>query len=71
MIFDGPTHDVGAVGYLRNVKRAISVARGVLEHTNHSLLVGDAAVAFAQELLGFPAESLNTADSDKVCPFSV
>lgn len=36
-----PTHDVGAVAALRRVKHAISVARKVLEHTEHTLLVGD------------------------------
>lgn len=64
LMFDGPTHDVGAVGGLRRIKQAITVARGVLEHTNHSLLVGDAATAFARDFLGLPEESLRTADSD-------
>ena len=35
------THGVGAVGSLRRVKSAISVARAVLERTTHTLLVGD------------------------------
>ena len=35
------THDVGAVGNLKRVKYAISVARKVMELTNHSFLVGD------------------------------
>lgn len=39
--FSRVTHDVGAVAALRRVKSAISVARKVLEHTEHSLLVGD------------------------------
>lgn len=64
LMFDGPSHDVGAVGGLRRIKRAISVARGVLEHTNHSLLVGDAATAFARDFLGLEEESLRTPDSD-------
>jgi hypothetical protein len=29
------------VGCLRRVRRAISVARAVMDHTSHSLLVGD------------------------------
>ena len=41
MIMDGVTHDVGAVGCLKRVKRAISVARKVMEHTDHTFLVGD------------------------------
>ncbi len=64
LIFDGVTHDVGAVGGLRRVKNAIVVARGVLEHTNHSLLVGDAATRFAVDFLGFPEEPLGTPESD-------
>jgi len=40
---DRPTHDVGAVGDLRRVKQAISVARAVMTHTTHTMLVGDAA----------------------------
>lgn len=35
------THDVGAVGCLKRVKRAISVARSVMEHTSETFLVGD------------------------------
>ncbi len=47
MMMWGPTHDVGAVGCLRRVKRAISVARKVMEKTQHSLIVGDDATRFA------------------------
>lgn len=35
------THNVGSVGCLRRVKTAISVARSVMEHTGHTLLVGE------------------------------
>ena len=38
------THDVGAVGYLKNIKNAIGVGRAVMEHTSHTLLVGDDGV---------------------------
>src|SRR3989338_3426795 len=41
MVFHGPTHDVGAVGCLRNITTAIAVARAVLNMTKHTLLVGD------------------------------
>ncbi|KAF8791843.1 N(4)-(Beta-N-acetylglucosaminyl)-L-asparaginase like protein [Argiope bruennichi] len=40
----GVTHNVGAVGDLRRIKSAISVARKVLEHTQHTLLVGNQAL---------------------------
>ncbi|CAM6090885.1 unnamed protein product [Calypogeia fissa] len=53
MIMDGTTMDVGAVGALRSVKHAIRVARLVLDHSEHSLLVGDQASAFALSL-GIP-----------------
>lgn len=33
--------DVGAVGCLRRVKTAIAVARAVMDHTDHTLMVGD------------------------------
>ena len=41
MIMDGNTMSVGAVGALRRVQHAISVARKVMENTFHTLLVGD------------------------------
>eukprot|EP00960_Hanusia_phi_P059660 764245-Hanusia_phi.AAC.2 len=59
MILDGSSHDMGAVGCLRNVRHAISVARSVMEHTSHSLLVGDKATSFAV-MAGFSQEPLET-----------
>uniref|UniRef100_T1JAV2 Uncharacterized protein n=1 Tax=Strigamia maritima TaxID=126957 RepID=T1JAV2_STRMM len=41
MIMDGVTHKAGAVGALRRIKNAISVARHVMEYTDHTMLVGD------------------------------
>ena len=35
------THDVDAVGCLKNIKNAIGVTRAVMERTSHTLLVGD------------------------------
>jgi isoaspartyl peptidase/L-asparaginase-like protein (Ntn-hydrolase superfamily) len=63
LIMDGPSHDAGAVGCLRNVKKAISVARKVLENTQSTLLVGNLATDFAQKM-GFVLEPLITNDSD-------
>lgn len=54
--------DVGAVGGLRNVKDAISVARKIMEHTRHSLLGGELAADFAVQM-GFKKETLQTEKS--------
>lgn len=57
MIMDGSTMDVGAVGCLRRVKTAIAVARAVMDHTDHTLMVGDLATKFALEM-GFSETNL-------------
>ena len=59
------THDIGAVGALRRIKQAISVARKVMEKTNHTLLVGDQATQFAVSM-GFKEISLISYDSKKI-----
>ncbi|KAI3351471.1 hypothetical protein L3Q82_020319, partial [Scortum barcoo] len=41
MIMNGDTMEVGAVADLRRIKNAIGVARAVMEHTEHTLLVGE------------------------------
>lgn len=56
---------MGAVGALRRVKNAISVARAVMEHTTHTFLVGDQATQFAIGM-GFKEESLSTNHSKKM-----
>nr|CAD7407238.1 unnamed protein product [Timema poppensis] len=57
--------NMGAVGALRRVKNAISVARHVLDYTQHSLLVGDQATEFAVAM-GFKEEPLETNASTKI-----
>ena len=64
MIMWGPTHEVGAVGCLKRVKKAISVARKVLERTQHTLLVGDDATRFAVRM-GFAETSLTNLESQR------
>lgn len=59
------TMNVGAVGALRGIKDAISVARHVLEHTKHSFLVGELATQFAVEM-GFHRETLVTPQSKEM-----
>ena len=58
-IMDGATLAAGAVAALRHVKEAIAVARAVMEHTEHVLLVGEGAALFA-EAQGF--QHVRTAD---------
>ncbi|CAN0193771.1 unnamed protein product, partial [Phaeothamnion confervicola] len=64
MIMDGAAMRIGAVGYLRRVKNAISVARAVMEHTEHTMLAGEGATNFATATMGFAEHTLSTADSD-------
>ncbi|XP_022615765.1 N(4)-(beta-N-acetylglucosaminyl)-L-asparaginase [Seriola dumerili] len=59
MIMNGDTMEVGAVADLRRIKNAIGVARVVMEHTDHTLLVGESASVFAENM-GFIAEDLTT-----------
>ncbi|KAL2089205.1 hypothetical protein ACEWY4_016104 [Coilia grayii] len=65
MIMNGDTMEVGAVADLRRIKNAISVARAVMEHTTHTLLVGESASMFAQNM-GFRAEDLTTNTSQSM-----
>jgi N4-(beta-N-acetylglucosaminyl)-L-asparaginase len=65
MIMWGPTHDVGAVGCLKRVKKAISVARKVMERTRHTFLVGEDATIFAVRM-GFTQESLTNERSSRM-----
>ena len=65
MIMDGETYNVGAVGGLRRVRGASSVARLVLERTNHTLLVGEMATQFALEM-GLKEETLESEESRKM-----
>jgi len=62
MIMDGNNLDVGAVGCLRNIKSVMRVARKVLDHTTHTLLVGEKATQFAVNM-GFKEETLSTGHS--------
>ena len=59
IIMWAPNMSVGAVGNLKRISPAISVARMVMQLTQHSLLVGDDASDFAQRV-GFVQHSLET-----------
>ncbi|EEC02586.1 asparaginase, putative [Ixodes scapularis] len=67
LIIDGPTYSMGAVGALRRIKNAISVARKVMEHSQHTFLVGDQGKLHGSILsMGFQEESLATKHSKKM-----
>ena len=58
-IMDGRTLRAGAVGSLRGILHAISLARRVMERSPHVLLVADGAERFARET-GMPEHDLLT-----------
>ena len=45
-IMDGATLNCGGVGCIKNIKNPIKAARKVLDHSSHSLLVGNGAYQF-------------------------
>ncbi|XP_027199192.1 N(4)-(Beta-N-acetylglucosaminyl)-L-asparaginase-like [Dermatophagoides pteronyssinus] len=59
MIMDGATHRIGSVAALRQVKNVIAVAKAVMEHSSHTMLVGDQATDFAIAM-GFSKENLSS-----------
>lgn len=61
-IMDGRTHQAGAVAAIERIKNPISVARKVMERTDHVLLVGAGANAFAKKC-GFVEQELLTPES--------
>ena len=58
-VMAGPFHQCGAVAGLQNIKTPSSVARLVMERTDHILLVGEGAKQFALAY-GFKEENLLT-----------
>ena len=48
-IMDGATRRAGAVAALKRIRNPITLARRVMEHSRHVLLVGEGAEAFARE----------------------
>ncbi|MBW7889399.1 MAG: N(4)-(beta-N-acetylglucosaminyl)-L-asparaginase [Bacteroidetes bacterium] len=63
-VMHGPTHRAGAVASLRNIKNPSSVAKIVMERTDHVLLVGEGALKFAK-MHGFKEENLLTEEARK------
>jgi N4-(beta-N-acetylglucosaminyl)-L-asparaginase len=61
----GPTRRAGSVGGVRNIKNVSMVAKAVMEHTGHVMLVGEGAERFAVAM-GLPRENLLTDRSRKI-----
>jgi N4-(beta-N-acetylglucosaminyl)-L-asparaginase len=63
-IMDGKTYSAGSVACLENIKTPCSVARIVMEHTDHVMLVGQDALEFARAW-GFEEDNLLTEKARK------
>lgn len=50
IIMDGQTLDFGAVAALQNILHPVSVARKIMEETEHAILVGNGALDFAKKM---------------------
>ena len=61
-IMDGSTRQAGAVAALRGFEHPISIARKVMEHLPHVLLVDRGAAKFAKEM-GFSSRNLMTKET--------
>lgn len=64
-VMHGPTHKAGGVAALRSIRHASSVARLIMQRTDHVLLVGEGALRFAKAH-GFKEEDLLTEESRKI-----
>ncbi len=64
-IMCGKTSNAGAVGGIRNIKTPSSVARLVMERSDHIMLVGEGALKFAK-VHGFKEENLLTDRARKI-----
>jgi N4-(beta-N-acetylglucosaminyl)-L-asparaginase len=62
---DGKTYSAGSVACIENIKTPSSVAKLVMQHTDHVLLVGAGALEFAKAW-GFPEENLLTEKARKI-----
>ena len=61
----GPTHNCGSVASLEGIKTPCSVARLVMERTDHIMMVGPGALTFAK-MHGFKEENLLTERARKI-----
>ncbi len=64
-IMDGRTYNAGSVASLENIVHASSVARLVMERTDHVMMVGPGALAFAKSF-GIEEEDLLTEEAREI-----
>ncbi len=64
-VMDGVTGLCGAVASLQKIRNPAKVARLVMQHTKHALLVGEGALAFARAH-GFKEEELLTTEAREI-----
>src|ERR1044072_2898009 len=63
-VMHGPTKRAGSVGSLEGIATPAAVAKAVMDHTDHIMLVGEGAKKFALRM-GFKEENLLTEQSRK------
>ena len=61
-VMHGPTRRCGAVGAIRGIKTPSKIAKLVMEHTTHEMIVGEGALRFAKAY-GYHEEDLLTEKS--------
>ena len=61
----GPTRRAGAVGAVQDIKNPSALAKTVMEHTGHVMLVGKGATRYGHDM-GFPKIDLLTDHSRKI-----
>lgn len=64
-VMHGPTHRAGSVAAIRNIRNPSKVARDVMNHTDHVLIVGAGALQFAKAM-GYKEENLLTEKARKI-----
>jgi N4-(beta-N-acetylglucosaminyl)-L-asparaginase len=61
----GPTYQAGSVGAVRNIMNVSMLAKAVMNHTGHVMLVGEGAEKFGYAV-GFPKKDLLTDHSRRI-----